>query len=580
MRGSTAVRALAAAILGITVVGASSAGGTPVPAATAGADTSLFVPGFVSAGASTPIVRTVTPTLTPPLRDLVPIPPEPSGGPIEVSPFQEPGPAPGPRDRPDPVVQRAAGTRVMPAPIMTFEGLNNDDNPGTTLVLPPDVEGDVGPNHYFEWVNIAFRIFDRAGAPLTAPMAGNTLFASLPSGKCKTTNSGDPLVLYDQFADRWVVSQFTGSAAPQFQCTAVSKTPDPTGAYYLYPFQIPVNTFNDYGKIGLWPDAYHFSFAGFPGGGGFTPAVMAVERAKMLAGLPAQLVYFESSTSPALAASAQQRLLPADLDGSTLPPVGEPTPYVMHDDVQDQLEVYEFHVDWTTPALSAITKVADLPVAPFDTVFTCNTGMQTRQCIPQPATANRIDVLATRLMYRLAYRNFGTHQALVVNQSVDADVDHAGVRWYELRDPHGTPTVHQQATYAPGTPGELGDHRWMGSAAMDNDGNLAIGYSISNHATIFPSIRYAGRLATDPPNELTQGEATMFAGAGSQIAANFVLPTSTARWGDYTHMSIDPVDDCTSGTSTSTTRATRSSRPRAFGAPGSARSSSRPAPRW
>jgi hypothetical protein len=508
--------------------------------------------------ADIPIVRTVTPTLSPPLRSLVPLPPSLQGGPIEIAAMQEP--TPGGSLGPDPVVQHAPGLVAMPGPIATFEGLSNDDNPNTnpnpppvqlSFVIPPDVEGDVGPNHYVEWVNISYAVYNRSGTRLVGPLPGNSIFAPLPSTeKCRTMNSGDPLVLYDQLADRWVLSQFTGSASPFFQCVAVSTTPDPGGSYCLYPFPVSSTVFNDYGKIGLWPDGYYFSGAGFPTAGGFTPQAFAAERDKMLACQPAQLLYFDNSNSTAIAASVQQRMLPSDLDGTTLPPAGSPNFYVMHNDdaadTNDRLEVYKFHVDWVNTANSTFTKAGNIPVPAFDTLFTCNAtpAGQTRFCIPQPATQNRLDPLATRLMYRLAYRNFGNHESLVVNQTVDANdpaPDHAAVRWYEIRDPNGTPIAFQKATYAP----TLLDHRWMGSAAMDRNGNLAVGYSISNAETTFPSINYAGRLATDPLNQLTQGEATMFAGAGPQIASLFTPPSGPARWGDYTHLAVDPVDDCT-----------------------------------
>jgi hypothetical protein len=496
-----------------------------------------------------PIVQTVTPTLSLPLRDLPPAP-VPTLPPADESNEPDLPAPPAPQGQPhDPVVQSAPGLVAMPAPIATFEGLNNDDNPGTTLVIPPDTEGDVGPNHYLEWINLVLRVYDKSGTPVTPVIAGNSLFTALPAtDKCRTTNSGDPLVLYDQLADRWVITQFTGSVAPFFQCVAVSSTPDPTGTYCLYPFPVSNTVFNDYPKIGLWPDAYYFSGAGFPTAGGFTAQAYAMQREAMLACNAAQMVYFDNTNSPAIASSSQQRMLPSDLDGPTLPPTGSPNYYVTHNDdpadANDRLELYKFHVDWTGQSTPSFTKVANIPVPAFDTAFTCNAVQQTRQCIPQPGTSNSLDVLSTRLMYRLAYRNFGTHESLVTNQSVDANdpaPDHAAVRWYEIRNPAGPPILHQASTYAP----TLIDHRWMGSAAMDQQGNLAVGYSISNKVDRFPSINYAGRLAADPVNQLTQGEATMFAGSLPQIAAVFVPPAGPARWGDYTHLAVDPADDCT-----------------------------------
>src|SRR5688572_15397858 len=140
-------------------------------------------------------------------------------------------------------------------------------------------------------------------------------------------------------------------------------------------------------------------------------------------------------------------------------------------------------------------------------------------------------------MFRLAYRNLGTHESLVANHSVIADA-RIGVRWYEVRSPGTSPTIHQQSTFAPTD----ALYRWMGSIAMDNDGNIAAGYSTSSAAT-FPSLAYAGRLATDPLNTFGQGEAQLWAGAGAQNVALYLPPAS--RWGDYTHLSVDPADDCT-----------------------------------
>ena len=445
---------------------------------------------------------------------------------------------------PDPVLQPDV-VDVMPSPIQTFEGLSND-----AFVVPPATEGDVGPNHYVEWINLQLAVFDKNGTKLYGPVPGNTVFTPLPgtTHPCETENAGDPLVHYDQFADRWVISQFSGGSAPYYECVAVSVTASPLGQYCLYPFLASPNIFNDYPKMAVWPDAYYFTYAGFPDSGtpAFTPQVQAVERDAMIACQPASSVYFDGTTNAALGASAGQRILSADVDGPTLPPLGEPNPHVMHDDVQNQVEFYEFHVDWTTPVNSTFTKVTDLAVAAFDNGFTCNTPVQTRQCVPQAIVQNRIDNLATRLMYELNYRNFGTHQSLVVNQTVDVNdddpndvADHSGIRWYELRNPHGTPTVFQQGTFAPDA-----DHRFMDSAAMDRLGNLAVGYSFSGLQE-FPSMRYAGREFDDPLGQLAQGEATMWQGSGSQIAAGYIGVGATSRWGDYSRLTVDPVDDCT-----------------------------------
>jgi subtilase family serine protease len=226
-------------------------------------------------------------------------------------------------------------------------------------------------------------------------------------------------------------------------------------------------------------------------------------------------------------------MLPADLEGPQ-PPAGSPEYFVQVDDdawgyAADQLQIWKFHADWATPSRSSFTRVAAVPTAAFDSDM-CG---YSRNCIPQPGTTARVDAIADRLMYRLQYRNFGTHETLVVNHTVDADAtDHAGIRWYEVRSPGSAPFIYQQGTYAPDV-----DHRWMGSAAMDGSGNIALGFSVAGAVTS-PSIRYTARLASDPPNVMTLGEADLMVGSGSQTH-------SSGRWGDYSALLVDPVDDCT-----------------------------------
>jgi Fibronectin type III domain len=222
-------------------------------------------------------------------------------------------------------------------------------------------------------------------------------------------------------------------------------------------------------------------------------------------------------------------MLPADLDGDTAPPADSPAFFMQFDDSPDQLELWAFHVDWANTAASTFTSKAVLPTAAFDSNM-CNGS---RNCIPQAGTSAKIDAIADRLMYRLQYRNFGTHESLVTNHTVDVGADRGAIRWYEVRNPGGSPSIYQQGTYAPADT----LHRWMGSAAMDKDGNLAIGYSVSNSLT-FPSIRFTGRQATDPLNTLTVAESDLRAGAGSQTH-------STGRWGDYSMLAVDPTDGCT-----------------------------------
>jgi hypothetical protein len=226
-------------------------------------------------------------------------------------------------------------------------------------------------------------------------------------------------------------------------------------------------------------------------------------------------------------------MLPSDLDGFRPPPAGAANTFIEVDFPEfgfptDQLTIFQFHVDWTNTAASTFTGPVAVATAPFDPLL-CNFS---RDCIPQKGSFQRLDAISDRLMHRLAYRNFGTHESLVVNHSVDVGGDHAGIRWYEIRNPRGGPFIHQQGTFAPDA-----DHRWMGSIAMDGNGDAALGYSVSG-PNLFPSIRYTGRMAEDPPGLMTLGEATLVAGGGAQTHP-------AARWGDYSAMSVDPRDDCT-----------------------------------
>ncbi len=437
----------------------------------------------------------------------------------------------GGKGSPDPVVQRTLGAGAIPAPNVVFDGVPQTTT--TVRPIPPDTVGEVGPNHFVQMVNLRFAVFDKRGKVLAGPVETQTLFAPL-GDVCGVTNEGDPIVVYDQLADRWLLSQFgfvDVEKGPYYQCIAVSKTGDPTGGYYLYAFKISDKELNDYPKFGVWPDAYYLSVNQFAQPELFFSGVgvVAFERERMLAGDPnARMVYFNLwQQYPNLFS-----LLPSDLDGSTLPPAGAPNFFValgvdLFTGFKNELHLFRFHVDWSSPGSSTFRGPVVIPTAPYDAEL-CGFG----NCIPQKGTFQPLDTLGERLMFRLAYRNFGDHESLVVNHTVDAGEDRAGVRWYELRNPRGTPTVYQQGTFAPDAV-----HRWMGSIAMDGNGNVALGYSVSS-ADQYPSIRYTGRLADDPLGQMTLGEGTLAEGGGSQTHP-------AGRWGDYSDMTVDPTDDCT-----------------------------------
>jgi hypothetical protein len=278
--------------------------------------------------------------------------------------------------------------------------------------------------------------------------------------------------------------------------------------------------FDDYPKLGVWPDAYYVSYNMYDalGVNFLGPEACALDRAAMLAGANARQVCFGPL------ASSFSTLLPSDLDGATPPPAGEPAFFLGFG--TNSLNLWKFHVEWTNPANSTFIGPTNLPVKPFHPA--CNDASV--DCIPQAGTSVRLDSLGDRLMYRLAYRNFGTHESLVVNDSVTVAPGRTGIRWYELRSPNTTPTVFQQATFSPDA-----TSRWMASMAMDKRGDIAMGYSASSTA-IYPAIRYTGRVPTDPPGTM-ETEAAILQSTASQ--------TFGERWGDYTSMSLDPVDDCT-----------------------------------
>jgi hypothetical protein len=442
-----------------------------------------------------------------------------------------------------------SGTRA------NFEGLSNQDNFNLLggRVNPPDPNGEVGRNHYVESVNLTFAVYSKTGTLLAGPATLGSLWAGFPITEC-AEQSGDPVVLYDQAADRWLITQFTtrGIDFPDeplnlfYNCVAVSTTADPTGSYFRYAFTTGFN-FPDYPKYSVYRDTYVLTTREF----GILDetiygiGVYGLERARMLAGDPnARALSFLLDSNRIPISQIGDGLLPADVDGSRQPKSGSSIPLVGTQDndgpygaTSDALNIWEFNVNWTIPSASIGLK-AQLPVAPFDSVFPC--APTARDCLPQPGITDPnqfLDILSYRQRptFRLAYRNFGDHETMVTNQAVEAAPGVAGVRWYEIqRNDNGRYKLQQQGTYAPGD----GVHRWMGSIAMDRKGNMALGYSVVNATNVFPGIRFTGRLAGDRKGQMTLGETTIINGTGVQTSLN-------SRWGDYTDMTVDPTDDCT-----------------------------------
>src|SRR5438128_7220815 len=344
---------------------------------------------------------------------------------------------------------RQGAAPAIPAPLLTFEGVSNEDNFNLFgfRVAPPDPVGDVGPNHYVEMINLVFAVYDKQGNKLLGPVDTGTLWQNFSIPDC-TDPSGDPVVLYDQLEDRWLLSQFTTRGPIYYNCVAISQTGDPTGAYFRYAFSTGVN-FPDYPKYGLWRNMYIITTREFGPTTEYGIGVYGLERDKMLAGDPnARVVSFFLDSAVVPINLIGDGLLPADIDGRGMPANGAPAPLVgTQDDARpygatfDALNIWEFSVKWQANPIASINLKTQLPVASFDSIFPCGlfAGQTSRDCLPQPGVAptanNLLDILSYRQRptFRLGYRNFRTYESLVTNQSVEAAPGVAAVRWYEVR---------------------------------------------------------------------------------------------------------------------------------------------------
>jgi hypothetical protein len=454
----------------------------------------------------------------------------------------------------DPVVQKTKGSGPISDPIANFDGICLPfgppcDQASSCSCLPPDTNGEVGATQYVQIVNSDFAVYSKAGSVLRAATPINELWAGTNS-ECANHNDGDPVVVYDQLANRWLLSEFIAqpSSGEQYgECIAVSTTSDATGAYHLYTFLFGPDIFFDYPKIGVWPDGYYMTANEFPSSSVTSSgaAAFVFERSQMLNGGPARYVYFdEAPNNPPGAQYIGQ--LPGDLDGSTLPPAGQPNLFAEVDDPSTIptdagffMRFWKFHVDWANPSNSTFGNNGQpnskLAVAPFVRPQ-CVYGYGPN-CVPQKDGAQGLDVLGDRLMFRMPIRNFGKYESVVLNHTVVAD-GRDGIRWYEVRIPKGAdPSVYQQGTYAPADTTTNPLYRWMGSVAMDHSGDVGLGYSASG-PNDFPSVRYTGRAVTDPLGQLAQAEKVAFTGTGPQTEVE-------GRWGDYSDLTVDPTNDCT-----------------------------------
>jgi hypothetical protein len=458
-------------------------------------------------------------------------------------------------DRPDPVIQSSFSQQLMtslavPAPTRQWAGVGQSDCGLPCAGFPPDTNGAVGKTQYVQMVNDGLQVFDKlTGTSLLGPIQIRSVWLGF-GDTCPNGGEGDPIVVYDRLADRWVISHFAhplGVKDDQDECIAVSQTDDATGAWYRYDFHLTFRM-QDYPKFGVWPDGYYMSAVMFgsarnPPKGIIGSKPFVFDRAKMLVGDPTATL----QTTPGVI--GDDLFLPSDLDGLLPPPAGDPNHFVAVTEEEEGgplggaqenalppraaqtpapiYKVWAFHVDWRHPANSSFRHQASVPAADFTQL--CR---DEPKCVPQKGVTDRLNAIADRPMFRNAYRRFPDGRESLLNNITVSANSVAGIRWFELRRRvPGNWTVRQQSTYQPDT-----TWRWMGSIASDNRGNIALGFSASSEM-IHPQIRYAGRLATDPLNTLS-GEKHLFDGTGSQVDRD-------NRWGDYSDMTVDPVDDCT-----------------------------------
>ena len=402
-----------------------------------------------------------------------------------------------------------------------ISNIRENFNGQTTSSSPPDCNGSAGPEHFFQTVNVKYSIYDKVGNQVVAPTNLNTLFSGVPGAN---NNDGDPILLYDDNADRWLAAEFAGAYSnPDYMMIAISVTNDPTGDWYRWSWVM--NGFPDYMKFGVWEDGYYMGTNTSNGND-----IYVFERDQMLVGGDnPKMVAFNNSWRPN---SGFHCVLPVDCDGNYAPS-GTPGMFLtINDDAWggggDALWMFELDVDWDTPNNSTWARTQQISVTPFDSNFGSSWDN-----IRQKGTGQKLDAINQILMYRVQYRNFGSDQRIVCNHTVDVDgTDHAGVRWYELEKSGDEWQIRQEGTYAPD------EHsRWMSSIAMNGTKDIALGYSISS-SNLFPGIRYCGQSSLE--NESASGimdiaEEVIHEGTASQTGHN--------RWGDYSNMSVDIEDD-------------------------------------
>jgi hypothetical protein len=415
---------------------------------------------------------------------------------------------------PDPLAQETEPTRTPEEILVNFDG---SDRLEAGNAIPPDPTGAVGPNHYVHAVNLAVKIFDKTGNVLAGPTSLSTF---LNSGN----NDGDPIVMYDQLADRFFVSQFRQS--DDALIIGVSTTPDPTGSYNLYSF--PLDAFPDYPHYGVWPDAYYLTANKFTGN-----RIYALDRAAMIAGAANPAIVGFNLPGVVFNPNTVFSPQPANLLGTTAP--ANAPGYIAHiqDDGWpgvsfDHVKIWEINVDFVTPGNSTISAPDLIALQPFDgTFFPFGTGD-----ISQPNTSQRIDSQAGFISYMANYRSFAGHNSFLFNFNVDVDgTNRSGIRWVELRNTGTGPfSVYQEGTWTRND----GESRFMGSMGMDTSGNIALAYSVGSADTAV-GLRYTGREDGDPLGQMSFEEQVIQDGITFQNISN--------RYGDYSHMTMDPDGD-------------------------------------
>jgi hypothetical protein len=487
--------------------------------------------------------------LTPPLRQIPPVPPASgehlddddegmgSRGPVSLRPV--PVFAPHISE----AVPLAAPASLSTNPGVNILGLGNGFSGYSDQAIVPDTNGAAGQTQFVQFVNESFAVFDKSSGNLVyGPASGTTLWQSL-GAPCANTNL-DEIAQYDKLANVWVMMMplFT---SPPYLCIAVSTTSDATGSWNLYSFEIPASTLcdcrpmPDYAKLAVWPDSYYIAYDEVVNLEYEGTAVCAVDRSAMLTGAAATMQCFSND------GTTSGVWLAADVDGTTPPPTGSPEYLLNLDSDFQSLDLWQLHIDWTTPSNSTLSGPTNIPVTPFtepcsDTATILFNPQD--NCVPQAGTSNLLNAYGDRVMYRLAYRNFpsGNYQSLLANHTVQvaSGSDQVGIDWYELRDTGSGFGVFQQGTYAPDT-----NYRWMGSIAMDQSGDIALGYNVSS-SSISPSIRYTGRMPTDSLGQM-ESENDVLNEASITPASSTGSSSAPYRWADYSSMAIDPTDDCT-----------------------------------